>query len=132
MGYEVQDKKLTRSAALPATGGATVELASIDMGKGEHYEECELVIEAPALNSTELPDGETVTYRVQHSADDAAWSILYGSVIVQTGASGSGADAAEDRVRLPSNCGRYVRVQAETSSTAGDCSGKSATESLRF
>ena len=132
MGFNVQDAKLKDTGALPASGGATAELAGIDLGvQEEFYAPCEFVIEAPSLNSTELPDGETVTYRVQESGDGESWSTLYDSVLVQTGASGSGADAAQERVRLPSDCGRYVRVQAETSTSTGDCSGSEVEESLR-
>ena len=133
MGFNVQDANLKDSGALPASGGATAELVALDLEVQEEFHApCELVIEAPALSGGELPDGETVTYRVQHSADGLSWSTLYGAVIVQTGASSSGADATEDRVRLPSNCERYVRVQAETSASAGDCSGSEAAESLRM
>ena len=57
----------------------------------------ELLVSAPALNSTQLADTQTITYDVQHADDEAfteGVASVYGNLFVQTGADGAGAAAA--------------------------------------
>jgi hypothetical protein len=93
----------------------------------------ELLIQAPALTTGQLADAATMKYSVQHaaSADFSDATLLAGDVLVQTGAGGAGAAAAEVRVGLPGDVKRYVRVRA-INSAAGNASTKSLTESLVF
>ena len=131
------DANFKKTKALP-NGAATVNADALDVGlvgdRGAREAECELLISAPALTTTELPDTKTMTYDVQASSSPtfASGNVDLGkAVITQTGAGGAGAAAATARFRLPSTCPRYVRVNA-TNSGAGDASGKSLTEEILF
>ena len=129
----LRDLELQVTKALP-NGAATVNSGSIDLehsANGVHVADCELLIEAPALATADLPDTKTMTYDVEHSDNDSSWSDLANGVLVQTGADGAGAAAASARVRLPSTAKRYVRAVA-TNSGAGDASDKSMTVGLVF
>lgn len=131
----LKDAVLEVTKALP-NGAAAVNSAGIDLGVAASdllLAECELVIEAPALATADLPDAQTMTYKVQHDTDSAFGTAvdLFPSAIVQTGAGGAGAAAATKRLRLPSDVKRYIRVVA-TNSGAGDASDKSLTAGLRF
>lgn len=129
----LRDAELQVTKALP-NGAATVNSDSIDLehsANGVHVADCELLIEAPALATADLPDTKTMTYDVEHSDDDSSFEDLANGVLVQTGAGGAGAVAAEARVRLPSTVKRYIRVVA-TNDGAGDASDKSLTAGLVF
>jgi len=129
------DTGLTKTTALP-NGAATTTSAGIDLGigaKGDCGGNFELMIEAPALATTPLPDTKTMTYDVYHdtASDFSGEVLLMGSVIVQTGAGGAGAAAATKSVRMPVDVNRYIRVKA-TNSGAGDASGSNFVAGLRF
>lgn len=129
------DSEVKKTFALSNGAGAT-QSAGINLGhttKEDHLAECELLITAPALNTTQLPDTETMTWSVEVD-DNASFSsatVLNSAALVQTGAGGAGAAAATARVRLPSNVEQYVRVKATKTGT-GDCSGLSGTAQLMF
>jgi hypothetical protein len=125
MGPLVRDALVSPAAfALPSSAGST-QSASIDTGNvdGEFLAKVELLITAPALTVTQLPNSATVTYSIEHSADNSSWSTLQASVLVQTGAGGAGAAAATARYRPPTNVKRYIRLKATTATSPGDCSG---------
>ncbi len=133
----LKDAGLINADALP-NGATTVNGTAFDLGaisdRGAFLADCELEISAPALTTSELPDSQTMTYDVQASttSDFSSGNKDLGKgVLVQTGAGGAGAAAAVERFRLPSNCPRYVRINA-TNSGAGNASGKSMTNSLCF
>lgn len=129
----LRDAELQVTKALPGSA-TTIYTDSIDLehsANGVHVADCELLIEAPALATADLGDAATMKYDVEHSDDDTTFTDLANSVLVQTGADGAGAAAAEARVRLPSTVKRYVRV-AVTNSAAGDASDKSVTAGLVF
>ena len=135
MGYAVKDTALKVTKALP-NGAATVYSDGIDLGhgtKGDFLTNAEVKISAPALTTTQQPNAKTLTYTIQH--DDAAGfgtvADLYPGVLVQTGAGGVGAAAAEFAARLPVDVKRYVRVKAVGSAT-GDASGASLTFEVLF
>ena len=134
-GYKVADAALKETKALP-NGAGTANCTAFDLGQvsylGARLAPMEGRVSAPALTTTELPDGKTVNYTVQQSADGVSWSTLAGSLITQTGAGGAGAAAAVANYAIPSNCLRYLRVQAVAGAGAGDCSGKSVTHQLVF
>lgn len=136
-GLKDVDPSVTQSKALPSSGGTSTSTDGIDVGNssvGDFVAGCELLITAPALATGELPDGETITYKVEHDTDSAFGTVetLYDTVLVQTGAGGAGAAADTVRVRLPSDVKTHVRVTATSSATAGDCSGESVTAQLVF
>ena len=129
----LRDMELQVTKSLP--NGADTEYSdSIDLGDtttSVFVADCELLIEAPELATADLGDAATMTYDVEHSDDDETFETLAATVLVQTGADGAGADAAEARLRLPSTVKQYVRVAA-TNSAAGDASDKSVTVGLVF
>ena len=122
------DASLIQTAALPATAASTQTTGiNVDAGGKAHLpDHVELKVSAPALATGELGDTNTMTYTIEESDDNSSYNTLYGSVIVQTGASGAGAAAATQRVRLPSTVKKYVRLKA-TADTALDASDKSMT-----
>lgn len=125
---QIKDELLKVTKALP-NGAAAVTSDSIDTGKssrGDHLAPCELLLSAPALTTTQQPDAKTLTYDILGSdnADLSAPSVTVAGVIVQTGAGGAGAAAAEYRYALPSNGPRYWGFKA-----TGSASGNSSTAS---
>ncbi len=111
------DYALSESKALPAAASSSVVTDPIDlMHKRQFLADMELVLKAPALDTTQLPDTRTVTY-ILETDDNAAFGspkTIAASFIVQTGAGGVGAAKTENRTRLPSNVERYVRAKATT------------------
>lgn len=144
MGYEIQDNDFIETQALPndAGSGAATSITAFDLGEGlpdgEFLAECEVEVSAPALDSTAMPNGTEMHYDLEASSDDAdsdAYEVIAADVIVQTGADGSGDDAATARFRIPSDCERYLRVTAEGADgtgTLGDCSDSDMTVKLLF
>lgn len=132
MGYAVKDALVKNTRALPASASATVDGAAIDLGhsgKGDFVQKCEFKLSAPAVNATMAPDTRTFTYSIIHSdnADLSSPAVLYSSVIVQTGAGGAGAAAAEATVRLPVDVKRYVGVRIVSGASTTNASAVSAT-----
>jgi hypothetical protein len=134
-GFQIQDAALERSLTLP-NGANTTNSTGIDLEHGDDGEflaDAEVLINAPALTTGQLGDTQTITYSLRHSdaADFSGDSELLGNLIVQTGAGGAGAAAAEKRVRLPSDVKRYVRARA-VKTGASNASTASATAKLVF
>lgn len=133
----LRDAGFTQTLAL-GTSDATVVTTGFDLGalsaRGARLADVELKLDAPALNTTQLPDADTCTYSVETDDDVAFGSakILTSALLLQTGAGGAGAAAASARFRLPSDCERYVRVKAILAGGTGDCSGSSLVASLVF
>ncbi len=129
VGPRIRDAELEEIIAMPTADG-TVSTAGIDLGavlSADDYlaDASELMIVAPALNTTMLPDADTATYKLEMDDDVAFGSAVdvYGSdVLVQTGAGAAGAAAATKRVRLPSDGKRYVRLTCTLAGTTGDAS----------
>lgn len=135
MGLKRFDASLSTTKALP-NGAATVKSSAFDLklgSKGDLLSDVEVRIEAPALVVGDLADTKTMTYDVIHgdAADLSDSAVLLGAVLVQTGAGGAGAGAANVQMRLPVDVKRYVGVQA-TNNAAGDASDKSMTVKLAF
>lgn len=135
MSYAVRDKSLKVTKALP-NGAATTISDGIDLMNGSFgvfTAATELLLSAPALTTTELPDTKTVKYDVFHdtASDFSTEAKLIEDLITQTGAGGAGAAAATARLRLPTNVKRHIRIKA-TNDGAGDASAKSMTIELLF
>jgi hypothetical protein len=135
MSYGVRDANLSVSRALP-NGAAGVTSTAINLKKGgtdDFVAPCDVLIEAPALTTSELADSATVKYDVIHSdnADLSSPVTLCSTVLTQTGAGGAGAAAASARLGLPSNVKQFIGLKA-TNSGAGNQTGKSAALSLVF
>ena len=136
------DASLSVTGALPASAGATYT-SSVDTGDSAYSDTVQVMeweIDAPALNSTQLPNAATASYAVVMSASSNLSSpvLIYDNVIVQTGASSSGAAAATARFRLPFQPGgqnaalQYLGVRVTTGNTPGNCSAASVTLLPRF
>jgi hypothetical protein len=134
-GFQVQDALLQRNVTLP-NGAATTNTTSIDLEQGvqgEFLADAEVLIDAPALTTGELGDTQTITYSIRQSAnaDFSNDTELLGGLILQTGAGGAGAAAAQRRVRLPSTTQRYIRLRA-VKTGASNASTKSGSIRLVF
>jgi hypothetical protein len=128
----IKDAALLVTRALPTADG-TVTSSDLDLAAvspGVSLENVELAIEIPALTSTHLPSADTLTVTVQGGAS-ATPSTSLNIVKVITG-TGSTIAAQEWRVKLPSDCPRYVNVKFVAAGGTGDISGVSATIGLRF
>jgi len=116
---ELRDSLLKETVAMPAAASTSVETDPIDTlhgDRGQFVANCEFVLTAPALTSTMLPDGKTMTYKIEQ-ADDEDFSEndedLFAELLVQTGADSTGGAATDTvRFRLPSDVRRYIRAVA--------------------
>lgn len=134
MAYNLKDALLKLTRALPASTTAVTSASSIDTGKstsmGVQVADVEYLLTAPAVTTAQLPDAKTFTYDIIHSdnADLSLPATLFTSVIIQTGAGGAGAAAAEWRGKLPSTAKRYIGFKVTPSgSGTGDASAASST-----
>lgn len=128
MSFNLKDAAVKQTKALP-NGAASTTSDAIDLGHstaGDFLADVEFKVTAPALGATPLPDAKTMKYSIVHShnADLSSPATLITDIIVQTGAGGVGAIAAEWIGRLPVDVRRYVGVKA-TGSGSGDASGSS-------
>jgi hypothetical protein len=132
MSLALKDAQLVGTRALPAAASSTVDGAARDLGHGsfgDFLAKAEFKLSAPAVNATMAPDTRTFTYSIIHSdnADLSSPSVLYSSVIVQTGAGGVGAAAASFTCRLPVDVKRYVGARVTSGASTGDASSVAAT-----
>jgi microcystin degradation protein MlrC len=122
--------------ALPAGSSTTVNSASIDLNAVGPFlaeTELELVTASATLDSTALPNTETLTYTIQDSADDSSFqAVAVLSLATMTGAGGAGDTANTVYHRLASDTRRYVRVSVVSSGSAGDCSAATMTLKALF
>lgn len=137
MSFDLQDKQLIQTAALPNGAGA-VQVTGFDLGHtlttlGRNLAQMEFLIAMPALTTTELPDAETMKISVEESVDAAFTSpiIRHVDILQQLGAGGAGAAAKSVRWRAPTNINRFVRFKATKTGT-GNVSGKVLTASMEF
>ena len=134
---DVKDAGLKLTLALPNGAASTANTTAIDTGKstalGRQLAEAEFLITAPALTTTEQPDGKTTIYDaiMSDNADLSSPTTLYTALITQTGAGSAGSAATTKRFRLPSDAKRYIGLKA-TGSTTGNNSAKSATLEVVF
>lgn len=133
-GFLLKDKLLRATHALP-NGAATTNGGGIDLGtdtRSDFVAQCEAVVTAPALTTTQLGDTQTITYYLYHdTAAGFGTETLLATLGVQTGAGGAGAATAEYRTKLPSNVKRYVRLKT-VKAGASNASTASATFELAF
>lgn len=137
MSYAVKDvlEKVTR--ALPASTSAVTSASAIDTRKattsGRQLAKMELLISAPAVTQSQLPDAKTFTYDLVQSdnSDLSSPSVLASALITQTGS--TGAAAATKRHRLPTDAKRYIGLKVTPSASGtGDASGATATLEALF
>ena len=117
--------------ALPASAG-TVYSAGIDLGAGDKLAPFEVMLSAPALTVTQLPNAKTQTYSIEQD-DNAAFNsptAIENGVVVQTGANSAGAVAVAFACRVKTACERYIRLKVVGGTDVGDCSAAEATLEL--
>lgn len=137
MAHAVQDfsTDVYDSASALPNGAATTYSSTFDLGSGENIvrpPNVEIVVGAPALGATPLPNGKYMYYDLYHDTDSTmATEELLLRIGQQLGAGGVGDDAATLRTRLPSTCNRYIRVKA-TGTDAGDASGSNFSAQIMF
>ncbi len=131
----IQDASLNPAAfALPSAASSSTNSTGVDLGTDVlKIERVEVELSVPALTTTMVPDTRTVTYIVETSTVSNFASIAQTLMSeVQTGAGGAGVGAFLKRVRLPSNCARYLRFKITLGASTTDSSAVSATGTLRF
>ncbi len=142
-GPSVRDANQKLTLALPNAANTTVNTTtSLDTMAGSHADftaMAELLVTAPALNTTQLPNSATMTYNVIASANSnmAGATVIQPNAIIQTGAGGAGTNNAGStaRVRLPTNIaatGRYIGLQAVGAVSNGNCAAASGTLEMLF
>ncbi len=131
MTFGVVDYTQRLTKAL-ANGAAAASTAGIDLGHGSTgrlLADMEFIVEAPAMNVTEMPDAKTMIYSIE-TDDDAAFgspTVVNAALLTQNGVGGAGCAAQTKRFRLPTNCERYVRIKA-----TGSASGNATTATMAF
>jgi hypothetical protein len=139
MGYLLKDADSAnkKSHALP-NGAATTQGSGIDLGHGtagDFLANCEVLVEAPVLTTTELADAQTITYSLEHDTASGFGGVAtipgFASVAVQTGAGGAGAAAQSIRVRLPVDVKQFIRLKT-VKAGASNASTKSASVELVY
>src|SRR5579862_5708369 len=92
-GFGVRDASLKQSVVLPSAASTTVAAATgMDTGSsiGDFLARNELLLTAPALNTTVLPDTKTMTYNLIASASaNLASPTVVEQLAQQTGAGGA-------------------------------------------
>jgi hypothetical protein len=134
VGFLMKDALLKVTKTLPNAASTTVNSTGIDLQegtRGDFLADVEILITAPALNTTILPDTRTMTYSLYHDTDPAfgTETLVYGAAgqIVQTGAGGVGAALATFRGRLPTTVKQYIRLKIASGASTTDASATSAT-----
>jgi hypothetical protein len=136
MNPNLRDALLKQTAALP-NGAATTQTTAIQITTNPVNSEflaknTELLLEAPAVSTTELADTQTITYTIEGSTDNSTFVAVTGAAqLVQTGAGGVGAVAGSLRFRPPTNAYKYYRGKA-VKAGASNASTSSMTFSVVF
>lgn len=134
MNPDLKDASLNQTFALP-NGAATTYGADIDLGAttgdrvsaGHEFE-----VTIPNFAVGNLANSETVTINLYSGAAAEPTTIEAGTLAVYTGAGGVGATGSTFRVKVPSDCPRYIRFGAVKTGATGDASSLSATVNRIF
>jgi hypothetical protein len=116
----LKDALLKKSVAMPVSGvtAASDVIDTQNSPFGDFAAPIDVVITAPALTATQLPDGKSNTYTVEHSTSaDFGTSATALTLGTQTGAGGAGDAGGIFRGRLPLTTKRYIRAKVTPSST---------------
>ena len=129
------DAGFSTTFALPSSASSSTNQATpFDLGADTFKpEEVEVELSVPALTTTMVPDTRTTTYIIETCAATNFSTIdatLYTKTFTASG--GTGVSAQVIRVRLPSNCARYIRGKVTHGASTTDSSAVSATIALKF
>jgi hypothetical protein len=110
---------LQRSVAIPAGGASAFTPPVNGTDLADVLPTILFYVLAPAMTTSELPDGQTFTYTLVESNDPAFGSTISTTVMgVQTGAGSAGAAAAAFAAQAKLQGGRYIGLKIAASSTA--------------
>lgn len=114
----------SQSAAQGPAGGASITTNGIDGGQlPRPIQNILAYVDAPALNGTQLPNGETLTFSLLESNDRTFATFTSQTTMgVQTGAGGNGAPAACFAARPKLAGGTYLAMRV-TASAGANASG---------
>lgn len=132
----IQDASLNPATfALPTVGGTSATSAAVDLGTDTYKpENVELELSVPELTSVMNPAAATagVTYVIETSTT-STFAAIARTIFSKNFAGSAVNTAAHDcRVRIPSNCERYVRGKVTFGTTTADASTVAGTFRLRF
>lgn len=138
LARNIQDASLNPATfALPTTllAAGSKQSAAIDLGADTFKpENIELEILIPTLSATIAPAASTggVTYAIESGTTSTFTTAtrIIGSITIAGSASGVAQTAL--RVRVPSDCERYVRARVTLATTCTDASAVSGTFTIRF
>ncbi len=116
INYDLKDALLTSTLSIPATASTTVTTeTAIDAGQAGGLDNCQLVIECPALAKANAG----VTFPVMScSTPDGTYAATSASVTISTTTATD--KATTTRLRVPLDAQRYLKLRAVTGSTARD------------
>jgi hypothetical protein len=125
--YNLRDATFVKSDAMPNNASTTKTGTALDLGsaltaRGVRVAECELLFTMPALTTTMAPDTRTMTYSIESSSTSTFDSATTLWSLQKAGAGGAGIVADTFRMKIPSNCDRYVRVKAVSGVSTTDAS----------
>ena len=132
----IQDASLNPATfALPTTAASSTTSAAIDLGADTYKpENVEVELSVPALTSVMNPATATagVTYIVETSTT-STFAAVARTIASKNVAGSTGPTALQAlRLRLPSDCERYIRGKVTFGTTTADGSTIAATLTLRF
>lgn len=128
------DAGFSTTFTLPASASASTNQATpFDLGADTFKpEEVEVELSVPALTDTMVSSTRTTTYIIE-TCTATNFSTIDATLYTKTfTGAGSGVAAQVIRVRLPSNCARYIRAKVTHGASTTDSSAISATVSLKF
>lgn len=130
----ITDSTYSTTFALPASASSSTNQATpFDLGTDTvKPENVEIEMSVPALTDTMVPNTRTTTYIIE-TCTATNFSTIDATLYTKTfTGAGSGVAAQVIRVRLPSNCARYVRGKITHGASTTDSSSVSATIALKF
>lgn len=138
MPHALKDTSLKLTKACPADTNAVTSSAidSRNSSRGDFVADHSMLLSAPALNATQLPNTTTLTYDIVDSpnSDLSGPTTIVSQAIVQTGS--GGAAAATKRFKLPSGVQRYVGFKMTGANVGnasfGNCAAVNATLEMLF
>jgi hypothetical protein len=121
MGHALRNRlgQHSRSATPPAAGGFSLSGALNGGELANLIPDVLFYTEAPALDASQLPDGETITYTLIESRDDRLSDPNTTTTLgVQTGAGGAGAAAVIFACRAKYRGGSFIGLRVDASARA--------------
>ena len=125
----LQEKGLIATVIAAPVNTTPVYTGVIDLGfalpniKDARLADFALHAVAPVHATASLGDAATMTVDICAAATATPTAIIMGAVIVQTGAGGAGAAADEVKLKLPTDCARYIRAKVTASTTDAQATG---------